>query len=150
MIDLDHMEAQLVRATTGVAPPRRVPLRPGPVPAPRRAARDHRPPPPAVEADPRPARSRRRAAAPQPEPAPEPEPAPRAHGRAHRPEPVATVAGLLEAGRLVEVDDRIAGTTDERDRLTWTTMRALLAGRRDEAGAGVHRLAELGRTTDDA
>lgn len=44
----------------------------------------------------------------------------------------------------------MAGATDPRERLTWTTMRALLDGRRDAARTGMEKLRDLARQTDDA
>jgi hypothetical protein len=128
VIDLDRMEAQLAAALTeGSGPPQ--------------AAVRHQPAP-----------------APAPTPAPAPAAAPRARRRpVSRPEPVTassvprTAAGvreLLELGMLDEVAARAAGGARRLDQVTWTTMRALLEGRRDATQKGIAEAETLGKAGD--
>jgi tetratricopeptide (TPR) repeat protein len=90
----------------------------------------------------------RSAPVPAPTPAPASDPLPRARQRPSAPPPAAGVVELLESGQLDVVDVRIEATSDPRDRLTWTTMRDLLAGRSTAAGDGIRQLADLGRAGD--
>lgn len=59
------------------------------------------------------------------------------------------MAGLLALGRIEEVDAAIRATVDRRDLVTWTTMRALLDGRRDDVAVGLGDLLGLARATED-
>ena len=61
----------------------------------------------------------------------------------------ASAPELLELGLLEEADSVVAGGAHPRDALTWTTMRALLEGRRDAARTGVEELRRLAERTDD-
>lgn len=61
-----------------------------------------------------------------------------------------TVRQLMELGRLEEADASIAGQVSDPDRVTWTTMRALLDGRRPAVTAGLAALLELARASGDA
>ncbi len=122
MIDLDRMDAQLAAAVTDVGGPPPVAVRSAPVPAPT--------PPPAPR---RPAGRGRRY---------------RSAGATATEARVPGLVELLESARLDEVDARIAATSERRDRVTWTTMRDLLAGRSSGAGAGIRELTDLGRSGD--
>lgn len=82
-------------------------------------------------------------------------PAPARPRRRPHPEPAAPpapgdggVRELLELGMLDEVAARAAGAAHQRDRLAWTTMRALLDGRSDAAHKGVAELEALGKAGD--
>ena len=125
MIDLDRMEQQLDQALTVPGPPPTASPPPSARPAPVAATSSPRTRPPA------------RTAAPAPTPAPPL----RAGG---------DVRELLELGRIDEVDARVNATVERRDLVTWTTMRALLAGRQDEVRTGVDDLLGLARATEDA
>lgn len=70
---------------------------------------------------------------------------PRPAGRRRR---EASLADLLELGRIDEVEARIASTTDRLDALTWTTMRSLLLGHRAPVTAGIEKLGELARASE--
>ncbi|HTJ74179.1 MAG TPA: hypothetical protein VL337_02340 [Acidimicrobiales bacterium] len=86
---------------------------------------------------------------------PTPPPPPRARTAAPAPTPApplratGDVRELLELGRIDEVDARVNATVDRRELVTWTTMRALLAGRQDEVRTGVDDLLGLARATED-
>jgi tetratricopeptide (TPR) repeat protein len=54
-----------------------------------------------------------------------------------------TVPELVELGFVDEADAAIARTVDRRDLVTWTTMRALLAGRHKAVTAGIAELRTL-------
>ena len=60
-----------------------------------------------------------------------------------------TLAALLELGMIDEVEARIASTTDRLDALTWANMRSLLLGHSGPAAAGIEKLGELARTSQD-
>jgi tetratricopeptide (TPR) repeat protein len=60
-----------------------------------------------------------------------------------------SVPALLELGLIDEAEARIASTTDRLDALTWATMRALLLGHQEPVAAGLAKLADLVRTTED-
>lgn len=60
-----------------------------------------------------------------------------------------SVPALLELGLIDEAEARISATTDRLDALTWATMRSLLLGHREPVAAGLAKLAELARTTQD-
>lgn len=61
---------------------------------------------------------------------------------------MATVRELVELGRLDEVDARIAARTVPLDKVTWTTMRALLEGRSDAVQSGIRDLMALAAAGD--
>src|SRR5579885_693669 len=69
--------------------------------------------------------------------------------RARRGRPAPSMSSLLELGMIDEVEARIASTTDRLDALTWATMRALLLGQRGPAAAGIEKLGELARASED-
>ena len=71
----------------------------------------------------------------------------RAPRKARRRRPSPSVAGLLELGRMDDVEAQIASTTDRLDALTWATMRSLLLGHREPAADGIDKLGELARTS---
>ena len=72
--------------------------------------------------------------------------APRKASRRRRPP---SVGALLELGMIDEVEARIASTTDRLDALTWANMRSLLLGHRAPAAAGIEKLGELARTSQE-
>lgn len=63
--------------------------------------------------------------------------------------PSVPVPVLVERGHLDQADRAIAATTDECDAATWTTMRALLDGRRSDARAGLVTMGRLAAASDD-
>lgn len=81
-------------------------------------------------------------------PRPNPKPSGKRRQRDAGPPPMATVRELLELGRIDEVDARIAARLIPVDKVTWTTMRALLDGRSDSVHAGIRALVELGEAGD--
>lgn len=60
------------------------------------------------------------------------------------------VPELLALGLLDAVDARIDETTDRSDYVTWTTMRAILAGRQEVARAGIRDLIAVAQAARDA
>lgn len=80
-------------------------------------------------------------------PAPAPTAAPPRVTRQSRPAPPPPppvgVRELMELGLVKEADARIAAATDRLEQTTWTTMRALLDGRRDAVRMGVEGLVRL-------
>lgn len=80
--------------------------------------------------------------------APKPAAPPKRRHDAAGPPPMATVRELVEVGRLDEVDARIAARTVPLDKVTWTTMRALLEGRSDSVQSGICELKAMGDAGD--
>jgi hypothetical protein len=119
VIDIDRMDEQLAAALTGGTAPGA--RSPGPAPA--RA----------------PAPARRTPRVTSPSPAPTPRPAPRP----------ASAAELLALGLVEEADATVAAGAHPRDALTWSTMRALMGGRRDSVRTGIDELRRLAERTDD-
>jgi hypothetical protein len=124
VIDVDRIEAQLA-ALAGTAEP--LPVAAGPVPAPT------------------PAPARRPAAPSKPV---KPAAPPKRRDRATSPPLMMTVRELVELGRFDEVTGRIAARTMPLDKVTWTTMLALLEGRSASVQSGVRELVALADAGD--